>query len=81
MQEACQFTRPATCWNYEASLRLVGVALPAFGHRCPRSDDAEAGRDRCASQSAGAADIALAVAFGMCIAVMPLWRNVNGHDG
>ena len=22
-----------------------------------------------------------AVTFGMCIALMPLWRNVNGQDG
>jgi len=41
----------ATCWNYEAGLRLVGVALPVFGHRCRRSDDAEGSGLVCESVS------------------------------
>ena len=86
---------------YDASLRLVGVALPVFGHRCRHSDDAEGGGFVCESVSGCGRHrnywidlqqfqqshtpfgihIESAVTFGMCIALMPLWRNVNGQDG
>ena len=51
MQEICQFGRRATYWNDEATLCLVDIALPVFGHRCRHSDDAEGGGLVCESVS------------------------------
>jgi len=51
MHEICQFAGRATYWNYGANLRLVGVALPVFGHRCRPSDNAEGGGLACESVS------------------------------
>lgn len=72
---------------------LLALGCPYSGTAADVPTMPKAG-DSCASQSAGAAAIATiglffsnfnniesAVTFGMCIALMPSWRNVNGQDG
>jgi hypothetical protein len=79
--------QPTPCW----------LGLPVFGQRCRRSDDAEGGDSCASQSAGAAYWIDLqqfqqshtpfgiyiesAVTFGMHIAFVPLWRNVNGQDG